>query len=261
MYYRTAQYSMKGGRSYNEDSVRCENSSDIFIAVVADGLGGHGGGELASRTVVDSLISEFMIKPDIDADSIRGLFESANRKILSLQTPSLQMKSTGAALFCSPKRMAAAHVGDSRIYRFQDGSIVFQTKDHSVSQMAVLSGEIPPSGIRFNEDRNRVLRAFGGDIAIKPEISFFDGGPRSSDAFLLCTDGFWEYVLEEEMEIDLAKSQTPDQWLDFMTARLGKRVNGKNDNFTAAAVFVMDAEGPVKESPSEVLQEITVKEW
>jgi serine/threonine protein phosphatase PrpC len=58
-------------------------------------------------------------------------------------------------------------------------------------------------------------------------------------AFLLCTDGFWEYVLEEEMEIDLTKSNTPSEWISFMTQRLAKKVNGKNDNFTAGAVFTI----------------------
>ncbi len=240
MIYRAAHYCMKGGRSYNEDSIRYDDGSLGFICVVADGLGGHGGGEIASSLTVETLVNGFKNNPDIGAEAIRRLFEATNREVLARQIPSIQMKSTAVALFCTGTGMTVAHVGDSRFYYFSQGRLIYQTKDHSVSQMAVLSGEISSSQIRFHEDRNKVLRALGSDVEVKPEIQSFSR-PEPSDVFLLCTDGFWEYVLEEEMEIDLAKAQGPQQWLDFMVARLGGRINGKNDNFTAGAIFVANS--------------------
>lgn len=249
MIYQTAQLSQKGGRSYNEDSVLFESRGPVFAGVVADGLGGHGGGDIASRIVTETLVRGFIKAPDSHPDAIKKLFELANQEVLARQTPSVQMKSTAVGVFLSNDGMTVAHTGDSRFYRFSNGRLDFQTKDHSVSQMAVLSGEIPPEKIRFHEDRNKVLRALGNDAAIKPDMTGFEV-PSPFQAFLLCSDGFWEYVLEEEMEIDLAKSDTPQQWLDFMIGRLSKRINGKNDNFSALAVFVVHAS-----------EDITIKEW
>jgi serine/threonine protein phosphatase PrpC len=102
--------------------------------------------------------------------------------------------------------------------------------------MAVFMGDITQKQIRFHEDRNRVLRALGSETA-RPEISptvMLTGG---EDVFLLCTDGFWEYVYEEEMEALLRKSQSPRQWLEDMEVVLKCRAPQGNDNFTATAVF------------------------
>lgn len=248
MKYRAAHCCMKGGRSYNEDSVRFESNGPSFAGIVADGLGGHGGGEIASSLVAETLAGGFMAETSTQPEAIHKLFEKANQEVVSKQTATLQMKSTAVGLFCDDNGLTCAHVGDSRLYRFTNGMITFQTKDHSVSQMAVLSGEIPPSQIRFHEDRNKVLRALGSDASVKPDIISW---PRqTTDTFLLCTDGFWEYVLEEEMEIDLAKSKTPDEWLRFMIGRLSKRVHGKNDNFSALAIFM-----------AHDAIDITIKEW
>ena len=249
MFYKTAQCSQKGGRSYNEDSVLFEGRGPVFAGVVADGLGGHGGGEIASGVVTDTLVKGFMKAPGLQPDNIKELFKLANNEVLTRQTPSVQMKSTAVGVFCTTAGMAVAHTGDSRFYSFSNGKLDFQTKDHSVSQMAILSGEIPQEKLRFHEDRNKVLRALGNDTEIKPDITIFET-PRPFQAFLLCTDGFWEYVLEEEMEIDLAKSVTPQDWIDFMTARLSRRINGKNDNFSALAIFIVHAD-----------EDITIKEW
>jgi serine/threonine protein phosphatase PrpC len=146
------------------------------------------------------------------------------------------MKTTMVFLTIEDGRAKWMHVGDSRLYHFHCGQLLTQTTDHSVSQMAVLMGEITPQQIRFHEDRNRVLRALGSESA-RPEISqtvMLTGG---EDVFLLCTDGFWEYVYEEEMEALLRRSATPEQWLEEMKQILLTRIPQDNDNFTAAAVF------------------------
>lgn len=232
-----AQCSMPGGRPYNEDCVRCAGSGDSFSAVVADGLGGHGGGEIASSIAAEVMTACFAASPAVSGQSLRGMFEEANRQILAAQTPSCKMKSTCVALFINGNDISFGHIGDSRLYHFVDGRLVFQTTDHSVSQMAVFAGEITPAQIRFHEDRNKVLRALGNDMEIKPDISPLIELTDGFHAFLLCTDGFWEYVLEEEMEVDLSKSGSPQEWLSLMLQRLYKRVDGKNDNFSAVAVL------------------------
>lgn len=239
-----ASCSYQGGRNYNEDSVRCLNRNDICAVVVADGLGGHGNGQIASAIVSNMLADSFMENPLLDSAHISSLFERVNGEVIAAQTPSNKMKSTGTALFINEQSLLWGHVGDTRLYYFQDGALISQTLDHSVSRMAVLAGEITMEQIRHHADRNRVLRAFGMDEGFRSEISPVKEITPGFHAFLLCTDGFWEYVWETEMELDLAKSASPDDWLSNMTARLAKRVSGDNDNFSAAAVYLyLDNEG------------------
>lgn len=111
------------------------------------------------------------------------------------------------------------------------------TADHSVSYCAYLSKEINYTDIRFHEDKNKLTRALGNDVKIKTDLSD-EVTPQSGDAFLLCTDGFWEYVFETEMEIDLLKSKTAKQWFEFMLTRHYERRNPDNDNFSAIMAMV-----------------------
>lgn len=237
MNIRIAQYSSRGGRSYNEDSVRSFQHADAAAVVVADGLGGHGGGDIASKIAADTMIQLFASEPIATAEKLRAMFEEANSRILKEQDSFRKMRSTCVTLLLNGKSAAWAHVGDSRLYHFSDGNLAFQTADHSVSFLAYRSGEIPYAGIRFHEDRNKVLRALGNDENIRAEIAGIEL-KKGFYAFLLCTDGLWEYVLETEMQIDLAKSETPEDWISYLIARLSQRVNGKNDNYSAAAVFL-----------------------
>ena len=103
--------------------------------------------------------------------------------------------------------------------------------------MAVLLGEITPDQIRFHEDRGRILRALGQEGDLRPETGE-QTLPPGRHAFLLCSDGFWEYVLEQEMEEDLRAAADPQGWLDAMRGRLSRRTPPDNDNNTAAAVWL-----------------------
>lgn len=229
-----AFFSDKGTRDENEDSVLLKEEKNRIAVVVADGLGGQGGGRQASNIAVNR-ICEFLLSENCE-EEIHERFEAANTEILNGQIPGRKMMSTAVALFVDGGRAVWAHMGDSRLYHFINGKLVFQTFDHSVSQMAVFRGAITQGEIRFHEDRNRVLRALGGDEEAREETgnSELDEG---SHAFLLCTDGFWEYVLETEMEQALSQSATPEEWLVNMCNTLQQRNSPEHDNFTAAAVF------------------------
>lgn len=131
------------------------------------------------------------------------------------------------------------HVGDSRLYHFRNGVVAFQTKDHSVPQTLVNAGDITKEQIRTHPDRNRILRAVGNPDGVKPTILDASRKIQRGDAFLLCTDGFWEYVTETEMAVDLAKSATPKDWLGWMELRLIGKVETGYDNYSALALFVI----------------------
>ena len=225
-----------GGRAHNEDTVRIEQRGQDVCVIVADGLGGHGGGEIASQTAADVLGGLF-VKGRTDSPSqIREAFSLADQKVKEKQDRTCAMKTTAVMLQVSNTSAKWAHVGDSRLYYFSQKKLAKQTMDHSVSQVAVLMGEITQDQIRFHEDRNRVLRALGSD-SMEPELSKEISLAGGFHAFLLCTDGFWEYVYEKEMEQCLAAAKSPQDWLKSMEKLLQGRVSGENDNYTAAAVF------------------------
>lgn len=231
-----ASYTDIGGRARNEDTVRyITRGEDALCLVLADGLGGHGGGELASAAAAESICQGW--DGTVNAERLKALVQDANRRVLAIQTPQCAMKTTITVLTLAGERAVWAHAGDSRLYYFHDGTLDFQTRDHSAAQLGVLLGDITLDQIRFHEDRSRVLRALGQDDELTVETGARELG-GGTHAFLLCSDGFWEYVLEPEMEEDLAKAAGPEDWLERMRWRLKKRIPADSDNNTAAAVWV-----------------------
>ena len=233
----TASYSDIGGRACNEDSVRIvTKGNDQACVLVADGLGGHGGGAQASAAVADTICTMWQnARPGVDMEC---MVQCAHKAVVNLQTSQCSMKSTVVVLALNHGFAEWAHVGDSRLYYFHNKSLAFQSRDHSASQIAVMLGDITPDQIRFHADRNRVLRALGQDCDLLVETRDQPLLP-GHHAFLLCTDGFWEYVLESEMEEDLRTSANPEEWIAKMRERLSKRIPKDNDNNSAAALWVV----------------------
>lgn len=235
----TAQITGCGGRPCNEDTVRIERLNDSVCAVVADGLGSCGGGATASKCAVDAVMRQFLNNQLHDRQDILEAFHMADAEIKKLQSPACEMKTTMALLLVENNQASWAHIGDTRLYRFRNAELFAQTLDHSVSQMAVMMNEITQSQIRFHEDRSKVLRALGSD-STEPEI--VERVQLETDkgfhAFLLCTDGFWEYVYEHDMADILKQAHTPEEWLKGMLLMLEKRAPEDSDNFSAAGVYV-----------------------
>lgn len=232
----TYSYTDIGGRPHNEDAVCIRQTGENqLLAVLADGLGGHGGGEIASGIAVETLDSGWtgVSSPAVLYD----LIMQAHRKILSAQTPVCRMRSTIVALSVGAGHADWAYAGDSRLYQFYNGELVRQTRDHSASQVAVMMGEITQDQIRFHQDRSRLFRALGQDGGLNVDTGSVDLTPGNY-AFLLCSDGFWEYVYEQEMASSLAQSASPKDWVERMRSLLRQRAPENNDNNTAAAVWL-----------------------
>lgn len=229
-----AFYSDVGGRTNNEDSYLSKKISSGYLFIVADGLGGHDDGEMASNSAVNS-IKEYLANDECGSVSEAICF--ANDKVVRMQEKhSSKMKTTIALAYVTESKVVIAHVGDSRVYAFKNGKIVHQTVDHSASQLAVSVGEIRPEDIRNHEDRNVLLRALGASDNVRAEVAEIEIG--DFDALLLCSDGFWEYVLETEMESELACSKSADKWLYKMRAIQLNRAPERCDNNTAIAVML-----------------------
>ncbi len=237
MQIKLASYTSIGNRTENEDTGACEQlGAEQMYAVVCDGLGSHGGGQTASRIAVAQLQRmRFTQLPT--AEQILDWMNQSNQEILRRRSNPRHMKTTAVALFVSQNRAIWAHIGDSRLYHYYNGRLADATADHSVSYLSVKLGEITRRDIPSHPDRNKVLKVLGEDT-ISPEIHDPITLASGQHAFLLCSDGLWERLHEDEIMLDLHKSQTPDQWLLNLRCRAELRKHTDVDNNTAAAVYL-----------------------
>lgn len=247
MIIKTSCMSNIGGRTTNDDTASIYQEPGKAWVYVGDGLGSYAGGKRASRAAGEALLNMARQGSMLPQETMAEAAAAADKAVKDLQKKTQgNMKTTLVFLAVEEDKARYMHVGDSRLYHFRDGKLFKQTTDHSVSQMAVFMGEITLHEIRFHEDRNRVLRALGGENA-KPDISEEIQVNQGQDAFLLCTDGFWEYVFENEMEQTLLQADSPKDWIKRMEAILRTRVPKDNDNFTAAALFCGKQAGAEKQ--------------
>lgn len=232
--------SKTGGRLHNEDCTGMHQLKQSMGFFLADGLGGHGKGEVASKIAVEQGMLQFE-KHGACLESLKAVFEVGQSAILEQQKQEgcMQgMKTTLTALLTDGKSFYRGHVGDSRIYYFKNNALVERTMDHSVPQMLVAAGEMKESQIRNHPDRNRLLRVMGIEWD-RPLYQISDVIPvKGKQAFLMCSDGFWELIEEKEMVKCLKRAKTVEQWLDSMEVIVNQNGIGKNmDNYSAVAVW------------------------
>lgn len=231
----------QGSRAVNEDSVGAYLRESRGIYVLCDGLGGHGMGDEASKTVKDSFVNSFSAYEGSCSEYLANAFETAQQTLMSKQEQmhaKHKMKTTAVCLVTDEKNAYIGFCGDSRCYVFSKNKVKLRTKDHSIPQMLVESKVIKESEIRNHPDRNMVMKVMGVDWE-KPMFELLEECPlKKAQAFLLCSDGFWELVDEKEMCRLLKKSDSVTQWLGSMADVVMKNGEGRNmDNFSAIAVW------------------------
>ena len=236
-----AKSSKTGGREINEDSVAVVERDGKYCFAVADGLGGHGRGEAASQAATAAFEREFGCDESSAGEFLNRAFLSAQDAVMELQKiehARFEMKTTAVALAITDGKCAWGHIGDSRLYAFKKNKVKARTMDHSVPQMLALSGEIREKKIRKHPDRNRLLRVIGIEWE-SPRFELSNEFDLSEyQAFLLCSDGFWELIDEKRMSALLKKSRDADNWLRMMTEEVEKNgVAQEMDNYTAIAVI------------------------
>ena len=234
--------SKSGSRTVNEDYVSYARKDDKLLFILCDGLGGHGSGDIASETAARAFLDEFA-KYDGDISLFyHNAYQRAQEKISELQQADesmSMMKTTLVSLLVDGNQVSWSHIGDSRLYFFKNGNLVLRTADHSVPQMLYRSGDISESEMRFHPDRNKLLRALG-DSEREPQYTVSDLLRIEGEfAFILCSDGFWEYITEDVMEYFLSNSTNSEEWLGKMTSVVEKHnINKKSDNYSAIAVII-----------------------
>ncbi len=241
MRIKTARLSEIGGRKHNEDYCSYAKIGDYLCFVLADGLGGHAGGKYASEYAAEGILEAFKKSPGLTRDKVSGYLEYAKQHVQKHKSKELQLysvKTTLVVFITDYERAAWAHVGDSRLYHFTNKKLVFQTKDHSVPQLMANAGEITAEQIRSHEDRNRLTKVFDEKGEIRFDFSKEAYTLKTGDVFLLCSDGLWEYVHEQEMELCLNKVNDMREWLKIMEKIVLKKAEKGHDNFSAVAIKV-----------------------
>jgi len=226
------KYSSVGGRANNEDYCDYFRDGDSSVLALADGLGGHECGEVASELAVKAILSSLQIDPELnlyEAISVAAQMIKQRQQ----QHPSLDaMRTTLVCARIHNGTLSFANIGDSRFYFFKNRQMLLRTKDHSVPQLSVDMGTMNEDDIRFSADRNKLLKVLGENTELVIPGDYPSLTVSPGDAFILCSDGFWENVFDLEMEADLSKASNAKDWARYMIKRLLLRVSGSHDNFS-----------------------------
>lgn len=234
--------SKPGEREQNEDYANVAQRGDDYCFVLADGLGGHGGGDEASRLVSEYILEDFKVRGEVSEAYLKRCFEESQNLLLREQERQdriYEMKTTLVVFLAGERLLHWGHIGDSRLYAYRNRKLKQRTFDHSVPQMLVAAGEIKEEQIRGHADRNRLLRVMGTEWE-SPRYQLAKSWERAGkQAFLLCSDGFWEWIDEKTMQRSLRKAKSPTEWLEQMEREALKNGTGKGmDNYSAITVFL-----------------------
>jgi serine/threonine protein phosphatase PrpC len=244
-----ALLSDRGGRTYNEDACGHWHSPSHLCCVLADGAGGHGGGDIASRLAVQELISRFSMQPSSGAAELDQLLRLTNDALIGQRVPGTPRQDMHSTVVCmvvdfARHRVHWAHCGDSRMYWFRGARLLDRTRDHSLVQSLVDSGVLSIEQMRNHPKRSELRSALG----LAPEaleVSAAEGldEVQAGDVFLLCTDGLWEYLDDELLESTLAAAANPGAWIGELAASVRQAASHKSshDNFTALTVWTRPA--------------------
>lgn len=245
-----AQASETGARAANQDAIGAARNGELACFVIADGAGGHAGGEAASRIAVDAVLGAFCDSPAFGAAALLDYAARATSNVAQARRaePRLaDMSTTVAALLIDQQAARAvwAHLGDTRVYLFRGDRVHAVTRDHSLTQQLIDAGYVGAAALREHPQRHILLAAVGaeGEAAVAASDEF---ALAAGDALLACSDGLWEWVIEDEMEQALAATARSDDWLAAMCARADAAVgaSGKaRDNYSAFAIRVHQQEG------------------
>lgn len=208
-----AVFSSAGEKNANEDAVKIVTNHALgtYGFLLADGLGGHGKGDIASRFVVDCAGAVIENAADVSDVLLDECFSTAQEMLMDEKEISglRAMKSTLVILLVIKDTARWGHIGDSRLYHFRDGKVYRRTADHSVPQMLAESHQIKEREIRHHPDRSVLLRAMGAEWdSAAYEVDERGMSIKKGDAFLLCSDGLWEWI-EEKAMIRILKKGLP----------------------------------------------------
>jgi len=243
-------------RSGNEDNFSVDASPTRGIFIVADGMGGHAAGEVASEMAVRIVQRELAPVRDLDGEDVvqmvAAALKRANRAIHDrtlTETDKQGMGTTVSALLLAGSRYLIGQVGDSRVYLLRDGSLTQLTKDHSYVQEQVDAGFLTPEQARYHPYSNVITRCVGAGHDVEPDI--YRGEVRVGDLFLVASDGLTGMVEDRRLTQLLSSRAEPERKVQSLIAEANGR--GGLDNITAILVQVLET-GPGSDDPNRTME-------
>ena len=239
-------------RSGNEDNFTVDASPTRGIFIVADGMGGHAAGEVASEMAVRIVQRELSPVRDLDGEDVVQMvataLKRANRAIHDrtlTETDKQGMGTTVSALLLAGTRYLIGQVGDSRVYLYRDGVLTQLTKDHSYVQEQVDAGFLTPEQARYHPYSNVITRCVGAGQDVEPDI--YRGETRLDDLFLVASDGLTGMVEDRRLAQLLGSRAEPERKVQSLISEANGR--GGLDNITAILVQVLET-GPGSGDPN-----------
>ena len=234
-------------RSGNEDNFAVDMSETRGVFMVADGMGGHAAGEVASEMAVQIVIRELRAVQDLGAPDagqrVGAALTHANRSIHDRTITEVDkqgMGTTASVLLVSAARYLIGQVGDSRVYLLRDGAFAQLTKDHSYVQEQVDLGNLTPEQARYHPYSNVITRCVGASPEVEPDV--YTGEVKLGDVFLVASDGLTGMVDDRRLQQLLMARTIPER----KVAALISEANGRGglDNITAIVVQVETSDNP-----------------
>ncbi|WP_338415411.1 protein phosphatase 2C domain-containing protein [uncultured Sphaerotilus sp.] len=236
-----------GARDHNEDDLRVGQSGDLAWAVLSDGAGGHSRGDEASRRVVTTVDAAMQqgaaVAEGLSADRLGSAIEQAHAGLNAEQSQAQgrwRMHATVVALALDRARGEAvwAHVGDSRLYLLRDGVAVALTRDDSVVQQMVDAGFLTPEAAQHHPRKNQLLCALGGAEPIEVHLCPAPLPVRAGDAFVLCSDGWWDVVTPDAIARTRQHAAGAADWLERMRRLVVEAGLPNQDNYSAVVLLL-----------------------
>lgn len=228
-------------RQLNEDSCYQPEAGERFCAV-ADGMGGHNAGEVASALAVQTYAENMRAVRRVTAEALKNAVARANEAVYraSQESPEVSgMGTTFSALAMEGANAFIAHVGDSRVYLIRRGALMQVTIDHTLVEEMVLKGIITVREARVHPKRNIITRALGTEPRVEIDMLQLDLKP--GDVFFLCSDGLTNHVPEREI---LHAAVNDMDWQQKLRHLIGIALeNGGQDNITAMFAIYEEADG------------------
>jgi PPM family protein phosphatase len=247
-FFETAARSAIGlVRQGNEDS----GFVSAQLIAVADGMGGHAAGEVASRIAVEVLqaLTPTLVSTDLDEDSVEDLLmhslHSIDSEISAVTDEEIEKRGMGTtltALLIRGKSISLLHVGDSRCYRLRGNTLEQLSNDHTVIQELLDQGAISVAEAAEHPQRSMLTQALRGDGDVTPVLQMYE--VKKGDRYLLCSDGLSGVLTDKEIKIGLKKTDK-DEAVKFLVD--ATYVNGAPDNVT---VLIADISDEAKTTPS-----------
>lgn len=239
-------------REHNEDSIAfsfIENDKKNLIAVVADGMGGHNAGEVASKMACDLLLNYCMENWNQHTPEIllHNAFMNAHQEIVETGESNSEQKgmgTTATSVLIQKDVCYIGHIGDSRAYLLQNGALIQLSKDHTLVNQLYESGEITEKERDHHPMKNVLLQALGTTPTIQPQISSEGWEISNGDRLFLCSDGVYDVLSEEDIK-DLLLMKQPEFVLECL--RLTATSRNASDNFSA---MLIDMSSVVQSIPS-----------